>query len=71
LLITKLNLKVWAGPLSGGRKVVLLLNRGSANSRLITCRWVDVGISPKADVILRDVWKVHVISLFFFNVYFN
>ncbi|XP_078148182.1 alpha-galactosidase-like isoform X1 [Carex rostrata] len=51
------DLEVWAGPLSQGKKVVLLLNRGSARYGLITFGWNDIGISPKTAVVLRDVWK--------------
>ncbi|KAF3335643.1 Alpha-galactosidase 1 [Carex littledalei] len=52
------DLEVWAGPLSQGKKVVLLLNRGSARYGLITFGWNDIGISPKTAVVLRDVWKM-------------
>ncbi|KAJ4778603.1 Alpha-galactosidase [Rhynchospora pubera] len=50
------DLEVWAGPLSGGRKVVLLLNRGNQGTKLITFNWADVGIPPNSAATLRDVW---------------
>ncbi|KAJ3678474.1 hypothetical protein LUZ60_002277 [Juncus effusus] len=51
------DLEVWAGPLSEGRQVVLLLNRGERGLQQITAYWSDIGISPKTAVLVRDVWK--------------
>jgi len=48
--------EVWAGPLSAGRKAVLLLNRGSSNAT-ITANWKDIGVSPKATCSVRDLWQ--------------
>ncbi|KAF8376927.1 hypothetical protein HHK36_030298 [Tetracentron sinense] len=50
------DLEVWAGPLSGYRTVVLLLNRGSWRSA-ITANWDDIGIPPNSVVKARDVWE--------------
>ncbi|KAL2631470.1 hypothetical protein R1flu_016156 [Riccia fluitans] len=50
------KLQVWSGPLSGGRTVVLLWNRGlfAAN---IKATWEDLGLSSGTPVIVRDLWK--------------
>ncbi|XP_050234856.1 alpha-galactosidase 1-like isoform X1 [Mercurialis annua] len=48
--------QIWAGPLSGYRVVVLLLNRGpSPNS--ITAEWEDIGLPSNTVVEARDLWE--------------
>ncbi|CAA7399095.1 unnamed protein product [Spirodela intermedia] len=51
------NQEIWAGPLSGYRTAVLLLNRGEEDSEPITANWDDLGIPPDTLVEARDVWK--------------
>ncbi|CAL9155974.1 unnamed protein product [Musa hybrid cultivar] len=48
--------EVWAGPLSGYRTVVVLLNR-SPEFRTITAQWDDIGLPPNTVVEVRDLWK--------------
>ncbi|KAL1568691.1 Alpha-galactosidase 1 [Salvia divinorum] len=50
------DLEVWAGPLSGYRVAVVLLNRG-ARHKVMTARWDDIGIPPSSTVIARDLWQ--------------
>ncbi|XP_010274933.1 PREDICTED: alpha-galactosidase 1-like [Nelumbo nucifera] len=50
------DLEVWAGPLSGHRTAVVLVNRGLRHNR-ITAHWKDIGISPNKVVEARDLWK--------------
>lgn len=50
--------EVWAGPLSGNRVVLLLLNRGPRRDS-ITAHWDDIGISSNTPVTARDLWQVH------------
>ncbi|RZS11313.1 hypothetical protein BHM03_00042632 [Ensete ventricosum] len=49
--------EVWAGPLSGFRTVVVLLNR-SPEFRPITAEWDDIGIPMNTIVEVRDLWEV-------------
>ncbi|CAD5188436.1 unnamed protein product [Musa acuminata subsp. malaccensis] len=48
--------EVWAGPLSGYRTVVILLNR-SPEFRTITAQWDDIGLPPNTVVEVKDLWK--------------
>ncbi|XP_065018720.1 alpha-galactosidase 1-like isoform X1 [Musa acuminata AAA Group] len=48
--------EVWAGPLSGYRTVVVLLNR-SPEFRTITAQWDDIGLPPNTVVEVKDLWK--------------
>ncbi|KAL8520726.1 hypothetical protein ACS0TY_011322 [Phlomoides rotata] len=50
------DLEVWAGPLSGYRTALVLLNRGTSR-RVMTARWDDIGIPPSSTVIVRDLWE--------------
>lgn len=47
--------EVWAGPLSGGRVVVVLWNRGSSQAS-ITASWADVRLDSSKVVDARDLW---------------
>lgn len=49
--------QIWAGPLSGYRVAVVLLNRGPWRIA-ITANWDDIGIPPKSAVEARDLWEV-------------
>ncbi|XVF67071.1 hypothetical protein PTKIN_Ptkin10aG0091300 [Pterospermum kingtungense] len=48
--------EVWAGPLSGYRFAVILVNRGSVRTS-VTAYWDDIGLSPKSVVQARDLWE--------------
>lgn len=50
------DIEIWAGPLSGYRVVVLLLNRGPQRNS-ITANWDDIGIPPNSVVEARDLWE--------------
>ncbi|CAI0415358.1 unnamed protein product [Linum tenue] len=50
--------EIWAGPISGYRFVVMLLNRADAgDDDTVTAYWDDVGIPAKSLVEVRDVWE--------------
>ncbi|KAI3907862.1 hypothetical protein MKW92_049400 [Papaver armeniacum] len=49
------DLEVWAGPLSGHRKALVLWNRGSQQAS-ITANWQDIGLKPSTVVNVRDLW---------------
>ncbi|XP_075083617.1 alpha-galactosidase 1-like [Nicotiana tabacum] len=51
------DLEVWAGPLSGYRAALVLLNRGSTKIE-ITALWEDIGIPPNSVVEARDLWEM-------------
>ncbi|KAJ3682252.1 hypothetical protein LUZ60_014825 [Juncus effusus] len=50
------DLEVWAGSLSKGRTVVLLLNRSIIKST-ISAKWSDIKIPTDTNVEVRDLWK--------------
>jgi alpha-galactosidase len=50
------DLEVWARPLQGGRRAVVLLNRGSGDSN-ITVKWEDLGYPDHLGAALRDLWQ--------------
>ncbi|MCD7457339.1 hypothetical protein HAX54_034889 [Datura stramonium] len=50
------DLKVWAGPLSGNRIALVLLNR-SYQKIEVTALWEDIGIPPNSLVEARDLWE--------------
>ena len=54
----------WAGPLSGYRFALVLLNLGPVR-RSITSLWEDIGIPENSVVVARDVWEVFLIQLSF------
>ncbi|RZS18848.1 hypothetical protein BHM03_00051169 [Ensete ventricosum] len=49
--------KVWAGPLSGFRIVVILLNR-SPEFKTITAEWDYIDVPTNTIVEARDLWEV-------------
>jgi hypothetical protein len=51
-----LPLQVWAGPLSGGKVAVLLLNTGNL-SETITALWADIDLPAGATVAVTDMWS--------------
>ncbi|CAL9243840.1 unnamed protein product [Arabidopsis halleri] len=50
------DLEVWAGPLSGYRVALLLLNRGPSRTS-ITALWDDIEIPANSIVEARDLWQ--------------
>lgn len=62
--------KIWAGPLSGYRVAVILLNRASSTRTTITAHWDDIGIPQQSVVIARDLWEVIVYLLVLKSDYF-
>ncbi|GAB2233569.1 hypothetical protein Droror1_Dr00002795 [Drosera rotundifolia] len=46
---------VWAGPLSGGRTVVLFVNKKYSTEEM-TAFWSDIGVSANQAVQVRDLW---------------
>ena len=50
--------QIWAGPLSGYRLALVLLNRGPQRYA-ITAQWDDIGIPPESVVEARDLWEVY------------
>ncbi|XP_048332658.2 alpha-galactosidase 1 isoform X1 [Ziziphus jujuba] len=50
------DIEIWAGPLSGYRVAVVLLNRGDWH-RSVTAEWEDIGIPSETHVEVRDVWE--------------
>ena len=57
------GLEVWAGPLSGGRFVVVLYNRSPA-ADTITAYWHDIGVSPNVTMKVRDIWAAQDVGVF-------
>lgn len=49
--------QVWAGPLTGYRFALLLVNRGPWRVS-ITAHWDDIGIPPDSFAEARDLWEV-------------
>ncbi|XP_058739838.1 alpha-galactosidase 1-like [Vicia villosa] len=58
------DLEIWAGPLSGNRVAVVLLNKG-AQRIAITANWDDIGIPPKSVVEARDLWEHKILKKHF------
>ncbi|KAJ6822591.1 alpha-galactosidase-like [Iris pallida] len=50
------DLEVWAGPLTGGRKAIVLWNRSSGHAS-ITAKWSDIGLKSSTIVHVRDLWE--------------
>jgi hypothetical protein len=55
---SSMPLQVWAGPLSGGDVVVLLLNTGNGTKQ-ITASWEDIGLKSGANATATDLWTGH------------
>ncbi|KAK7829689.1 alpha-galactosidase 1 [Quercus suber] len=50
------NSEIWAGPLSGNKVALVLLNR-AAVPHSITGNWDDIGIPENSVIEARDVWE--------------
>lgn len=59
--------EIWAGPLSGYRVAVVLLNKGTQKHIDITANWDDIGIPPKTVVQARDLWEHKTLKTPFVN----
>lgn len=51
-------MQIWAGPLSGYRTAVVLLNRHAKDEAQITAHWDDIGLPAGTAVEARDLWLV-------------
>ncbi|CAI5466687.1 unnamed protein product [Closterium sp. Yama58-4] len=56
--------EVWAGPLSEGRQVVALVNRG-ARSENVTVGWKTVGLNAVQQMYARDLWEKSTLNSLF------
>ncbi len=63
-LTIKPELEVWVGPLTGGSKAVVLLNRGDSGSEQITVRWNDIGFPVDHSATVRDLWVHQDVGVF-------
>ena len=52
-----LQLEVWAGPLTGGRVVAVLFNKGPL-ADTISVEWPTLGLPAGATLPVRDVWAM-------------
>ena len=50
------DLEVWARPIAGGNRAVLLFNRG-ATERVVTANWEDLGYPAHLSAAVRDLWQ--------------
>ncbi|XP_057739084.1 alpha-galactosidase 1-like [Arachis stenosperma] len=58
--------EIWAGPLSGYKVAVVLLNRGPLRNA-ITANWDDIGIPQNSVVQARDLWEHQTLKKLFVN----
>ena len=49
--------EVWSGPLDGGARAVVLLNRGNTTAT-ITAKWTDLGLPADTQADVRDLWQM-------------
>jgi alpha-galactosidase len=50
------ELEVWSKPLSGGRRAVILFNRGESEKQ-VTARWTDLDYPESLSASVRDLWQ--------------
>ena len=50
------DLEVWARPIAGGNRAVLLFNRG-ADEREITANWEELDYPAHLSAAVRDLWQ--------------
>ncbi|GAQ82465.1 alpha-galactosidase [Klebsormidium nitens] len=48
--------QIWAGPLSGNRVVVALVNENGGSSDSFSATWTVIGLTPGTVVTARDLW---------------
>jgi hypothetical protein len=63
-LTVQQDTEVWAGPLFNGSQAVVLLNRNSTNSEMITIKWTDLGWSATQPALVRDLWAQQDVGTF-------
>eukprot|EP00271_Cylindrocystis_brebissonii_P005052 TRINITY_DN169_c0_g1_i13.p1 TRINITY_DN169_c0_g1~~TRINITY_DN169_c0_g1_i13.p1 ORF type:complete len:156 (-),score=25.08 TRINITY_DN169_c0_g1_i13:896-1363(-) len=51
------RVQVWGGPLSGGRVVLALVNRGHKGTHEITANWLNLPLLAGTTVSAYDVWE--------------
>lgn len=56
--------EIWAGPLSDESQAVLLFNRNSTTSEVITIKWTDLGWSANQRASVRDLWTHQDLGVF-------
>ncbi|CAF1035035.1 unnamed protein product [Rotaria sordida] len=64
-LTVEQNIEIWAGPLSDGSQAVLLLNRNSTTTEVITVKWTDLGWPTNQWAHVRDLWARQDLGMFF------
>jgi hypothetical protein len=64
-LTVQQHVEIWAGPLSDGSQAVLLLNRNSTGSEIITVKWTDLGWSANQWARVRDLWARQDVGMFY------
>lgn len=55
-LMTLPELEMWAGPLTGGSRAVVLFNRGDLDNTPITVYWSDIDLPLNQPATVRDLW---------------
>jgi alpha-galactosidase len=64
-LTVQQSVEIWAGPLADGSQAVLLLNRNSTESEIITVQWTDLGWSANQWASVRDLWARRDLGVFY------
>ncbi|CAM4837193.1 unnamed protein product, partial [Rotaria magnacalcarata] len=64
-LTVQQKIEIWAGPLADQSQAVLLLNRNSTNSEVITVKWTDLGWPTNQWALVRDLWAQRDIGTFY------
>jgi len=64
-LAAQQSIEIWAGPLSDGSQAVLLLNRNSTDSEVITVKWTDLGWPSNQWGRVRDLWARQDVGMFY------
>ncbi|CAF2108218.1 unnamed protein product [Rotaria magnacalcarata] len=64
-LTVQQKIEIWAGPLADQSQAVLLLNRNSTNSEVITVKWTDLGWPANQWALVRDLWAQRDIGMFY------
>ena len=64
-LTVQQSIEIWAGPLSDGSQAVLLLNRNSTSSEVITVKWTDLSWPANQWARVRDLWVRQDVGMFF------
>ena len=62
------DLEVWAKPLSGGNRAVILFNRGTAESE-ISVSWDQIGYPNHIPAKVRDLWAHKDLGSFYWQLF--